>query len=163
MFPGTSSLSFVTVHTAGSPDLRPKDEGFFRKHGLTFMPIKTMNEWVSTVQHSSIWSHYSIWWAKIIIISFTKALKLSFPFLELSFPCHYWGIIEIISLSFDMLAVCKEHCGPLRGDSDFHTVAVSHNWPPTSHQNVSMYSMCGCAHTWRQLCHRLSSSRTAHS
>lgn len=130
-----------------------------RKHGLIFISIKTVSGWVSTVQHSSIWSDYSVCWENTANISFTTALR--FP-LCLCFP--YWGIIGFLSLSVDMLAVCRVHCGLPGGTLTSlqpFLVTVAHNWPPASHQKVRS-CMCVGARTCGRLRARLSNSGMTH-
>lgn len=114
------------------------------KHGLIFISIKTVSGRVGTLQHSSIWSDYSVCWENTANISFTTALR--FP---LCLCFSYWGIIGFLSLSVDMLAVCRVHCGLPGGTLTYlqlFPVTVAHNWPPASHQRACP-CMCVGTHT----------------
>lgn len=121
-----------------------------RKHGLIFTSINTVSGRVSLVQHSSIWSYYTVCRENTANISFTTALR--FP-LCLCFP--HWYITGFLSLSVDMLPVCQVQCG-LPGGTPASLqpflVTVSHNWPPASHQSVLMYVSC-CAYMWTHAAH----------
>lgn len=72
----------------------------------------------------------------------------------------------MLSLSVDMLAVCRVHCGLPGGTLTSlqpFPVTVAHNWPPASHRSVrSEYSMCVGARTRGCLRVRLSNSQMTH-
>lgn len=127
------------------PPFKPDRQHSQEKHGLIFTSIKTVSGRVSTAQLSSIWSDYGVCWENTANISFTTALR--FPFC-LCFP--YCVIIRFLSLSVDMLALCRVRCGLPGGtvtSLQLFPVTVAHNWAPTSHK-----SMCFCICVLARIC-----------